>query len=152
MNKKESNVLVVLIFIIFIALFAITMGSAFIRRGNTIIEQEQKIQKLNREIGEYQATEDFYWDFVDLLDEVYDGKVKEAVLEERVYWLKYLSELQEENVTQEYYELYVNQLKDDMELLAEVIVDYYEDTDQSMTLEEYTAKNYPALYDRIMGY
>lgn len=152
MNKKESNVLVVLIFIIFIALFAITMGSAFIRRGNTIIEQEQKIQELNREIGEYQATEDFYWDFVDLLDEVYDGKVKVAVLEERVHWLKYLDELRDDYVTQEYYELYVNQLKDDMESFAEVIVDYYEDTDQSMTLEEYTAQNYPALYERILGY
>ena len=90
---------------------------------------------------------------MDLLDEVYIGKeLNEAVLEERVHWLKYLDELRDDYVTQEYYELYVNQLKDDMELLAEVIVDYYEDTDQSMTLEEYTAQNYPALYERILGY
>jgi hypothetical protein len=120
---------------------------------NEIIDiQEQKIQDLNREIGEYQATKDFYWDFENLLEEFYDVKVKEAVLEERVHWLKYLDELRDDYVTQEYYELYVNQLKDDMELLVEVIVDYYEDTDQNMTLETYIAQNYPALYERILGY
>ena len=143
MNKKESNVLVILIFIIFIALFAITMGSAFIRRGNTIIEQERKIQELNREIGEYQAMDSFWEEYMDLLDEIYQGKINEAVLEERVYWLQY---------TNIYDEDYVQQMYDDFEDFFEVIIEYYEDTDQSMTLEEYTAQNYPALYERILGY
>jgi len=139
------------VILISIVLIVITF-SLNVRLKQEREELKDKIQELNREIGEYQATEDFYWDFVDLLDEVYDGKVKKAVLEERVHWLKYLDELRDDYVTQKYYELYVNQLKDDMELLAEVIVDYYEDTDQSMTLEEYTAQNYPALYERILGY
>ena len=149
--KKMERIIPIMSTIVFIV-FTVFVGVRVDQKNEIIDIQEQKIQDLNREIGEYQATEDFDWDFVDLLDEVYDGKVKEAVLEERVHWLKYLNELRDDYVTQEYYELYVNQLKDDMELLAEVIVDYYEDTDQSMTLEEYTAQNYPALYERILGY
>ena len=151
MKDETVGIIALLVLLFLIA------SSAFLLIQNFRLKQEEKnlndmITHLNKKIGEYQATEDFYWDFMNLLDEVYDSKVKEAVLEERVYWLKYLSELQEENVTQEYYKLYVNQLKDDMELLVEVIVDYYEDTNQSVTLEEYTAQNYPALYERILGY
>ena len=143
---------VILIFIVLIVITFSLMSQQNVRLKQEREELKDKIQELNREIGEYQAMEDFYWEFTDLLDEIYQGKINEAVLNERVHWLKYLDELRDDYVTQEYYELYVNQLKDDMELFAEVIVDYYEDTDQSMTLEEYTAQNYPALYDRIMSY
>lgn len=149
--KKMEWIIPIMSAIVFIV-FTVFVGVRVDQKNEIIDIQEQKIQDLNREIGEYQAMDSFWEEYMDLLDEVYDGKVKEAVLEERVHWLKYLDELRDDYVTQEYYKLYVNQLKDDMELLAEVIVDYYEDTDQSMTLEEYTAQNYPALYDRIMGY
>ena len=149
--KKMEWIIPIMSTIVFIV-FTVFVGVRVDQKNEIIDIQEQKIQDLNREIGEYQATEDFYWDFVDLLDEVYEGKVKVAVLEERVHWLKYLDELRDDYVNQEYYEFYVNQLKDDMELLAEVIVDYYEDTDQSMTLEQYTAQNYPALYERLLDY
>lgn len=149
--KKMEWIIPIMSAIVFIV-FTVFVGVRVDQKNEIIDIQKQKIQELNREIGEYQTMDSFWEEYMGLLDEVYDGKVKVAVLEERVHWLKYLDELRDDYVTQEYYEFYVNQLKDDMELLAEVIVDYYEDTDQSMTLEEYTAQNYPALYDRIMGY
>ena len=148
---KLGDWIIIALMVVIIAGFGIsTQQNVNLRQEREELKNE--IQELNREIGEYQAMEDFYWEFTDLLDEIYQGKINEAVLNERVHWLKYLDELRDDYVTQEYYELYVNQLKDDMELFAEVIVDYYEDTDQSMTLEEYTAQNYPALYERLLDY
>ena len=80
------------IFSIFIISFVIAFG--LISQQNVRLKQERQelkdeIQELNREIGEYQAMNSFWEDYIDLLDEIYQGKINEAVLEERIYWLQY---------------------------------------------------------------
>ena len=140
--KKTEWIIPIMSAIAFIV-FTVFVGVRVDQKNEIIDIQEQKIQELNREIGEYQAMDSFWEEYMDLLDEIYQGKINEAVLEERVYWLQY---------TKIYDEDYVQQMYDDFEEFFEVIIEYYEDTDQSMTLEEYTAQNYPALYERILGY
>ena len=129
-----------------IVLFIIAFG--LISQQNVRLKQERQelrneIQQLNREIGEYRAMDSFWEEYMDLLDEIYQGKINEAVLEERVYWLQY---------TNIYDEDYVQQMYDDFEDLLEVFIEYYETTNQEVSLEQYVAQNYPALYKRILGY
>lgn len=134
---------------IVIVVFVMTFG--LVSQQNVRLKQERqelkdKIQELNREIGEYQAMNSFWEDYMDLLDEIYQGKINEAVLEERLYWLEY------NNI---YEDDYVQQMYNTFEDLIEVMIEYYEITTQEVSLETYVAQNYPSLYDRVnrlMGY
>lgn len=152
MSKITKSDLIVLAILLFIVVgFGVSATQNMKLRG----EQQElvnEIQELNREIVEYQAMEDFYWDFAELLDKIYDGKIKEAVLIERVYWLKQIAELQEGINKTEYYELYIRQIQDDMDALLTITIRYYETTNQEVTLEEYIATNYPELYERLLEY
>jgi hypothetical protein len=130
-------------FAIAFIVFTVFVGVRVDQKNEIIDIQEQKIQDLNREIGEYQAMDSFWEEYMDLLDEIYRGKINEAVLNERVKWLEY------NNI---YDEDYVQQMNDDFEELIDVVIEYYETTNQSISLEVYVAQNYPALYDRIMSY
>ena len=140
--KKMEWIIPIMSAIVFIV-FTVFVGVRVDQKNEIIDIQEQKIQDLNREIGEYQAMDSFWEEYMDLLDEIYQGKINEAVLEERVYWLQY---------TNIYDEDYVQQMYDDFEDLLEVFIEYYETTNQEVSLDMYVAQNYPALYDRIMGY
>ena len=126
-----------------IVLFIIVFG--LLSQHNVRLKQERQelkdeIQELNREIGEYQAMDSFWEDYMDLLDEIYQGKINEAVLEERIYWLDYNNGYEED---------YVQQMYDTFEDLIEVMIEYYETTTQEVSLETYVAQNYPSLYDRV---
>src|SRR5690554_3578300 len=99
---------------IFIILFIITFG--LLLRQNVILKQERQ---------ELKAMNSFWEDYMDLLDEIYQGKINEAVLEERIYWLEY------NNV---YDEDYVQQMYDTFENLIEVMIEYYETTTQEVSL------------------
>lgn len=126
-----------------IVLFIIAFG--LLSQQNVRLKQERQelkdeIQELNREIGEYQAMDSFWEDYIDLLDEIYQGKINEAVLEERIYWLEYHNGYEED---------YVQQMYDTFEDLIEVMIEYYETTTQEVSLETYVAQNYPVLYDRV---
>ena len=59
-----------------------------------VTKQEQEIAELNQTVGEYEAMDSFWEEYIDLLDEIYQGKINEAVLEERV---KQLENSQNEN-------------------------------------------------------
>ena len=50
--------------------------------------QQSKIEELNQEVGEYRMNEAWFEEYVDVLEEIYKGKINEAVLEERIYWLE----------------------------------------------------------------
>ena len=136
-----GNVIISIAFVLFIIAFVL------IAQQNERLKQERQelkdeIQELNREIGELQAMDSFWEEYIDLLDEIYQGKINEAVLQERVKWLE---EYQGPIVSQQ-------QMYDDFEELIEIIIYYYEHTDQVVALETYVETNYPALYDRIMRY
>ena len=66
-----------------------------------MIRQEQEIAELNQTIGEYRINEEWFEDYIDLLDEIYQGKINEAILEERV---KQLENSQNENVPIDIYD------------------------------------------------
>jgi len=46
----------------------------------------------------------------------------------------------------------VEQMVSDYEHALNITVEYYEETDQSQTLDDYVQENYPELYNRIMTY
>jgi len=140
---KKMEWIIPIMFAIAFIVFTVFVGVRVDQKNEIIDIQEQKIQDLNREIGEYQAMDSFWEEYMDLLDEIYRGKINEAVLNERVKWLEY------NNI---YDEDYVQQMNDDFEELIDVVIEYYETTNQSISLEVYVAQNYPALYDRIMSY
>lgn len=60
---------------------------AVVSSNRTIHSKNERIEELNREIGEYQAMESFWEEHIDLIEYIYEGKINEAVLEERVKWL-----------------------------------------------------------------
>ena len=132
---------------IFITIFALlTVIVGFTSQQNVRLKQEREelkneIQELNREIGEYEAMDSFWEDYIDLLDEIYQGKINEAVLQERVKWL-------EQKETQ----IDTQQMYDDFEELIDIIIYYYEETNMLIDVETYVEINYPDLYERIMGY
>jgi uncharacterized coiled-coil protein SlyX len=66
-----------------------------------VTKQEQEIAELNQTIGEYRINEEWFEEYFDLLEEVYKGKINEAVLEERVKWLE---NAQNENVPIDIYD------------------------------------------------
>lgn len=46
----------------------------------------------------------------------------------------------------------VEQIVSDFEHALNITIEYYEETDQSQTLDSYVQENYPELYNRIMTY
>lgn len=139
--KKVEWIIPIISVIVFIV-FATFVGVRVEQKNEIITIQEEKIEKLQREIGEYQAMDSFWEEYMTLLDEIYQGKINEAVLQERVEWLEHYHE---PTVSQQ-------QMYDDFEELIEIIIYYYENTDQTVELETYVETNYPELYERIMGY
>lgn len=140
-NKIElSLILVIILFLI----LSMALG-----RNKTILSQRKHIEDLNREIGEYQAMESFLEDYIDLIGDIYEGKINEAVLEERVKWLE---NAKNENIPSNIYDDYIYQLLEDFDDAIEIIIYYYENTDQVVDLITYIATNYPALYARLLSY
>jgi len=133
------DVIISTVIVLFVIAFAVlSQQNVRVKQENQKLKDE--IQELNREIGEYQVMDSFWEDYIDLLDEIYEGKINEAVLEERIYWLE----------SNDVYEGdYVQQMYDTFEDLIEVMIEYYETTAQEVSLEAYVARNYPALYDRV---
>ena len=138
----------------FIVLFIIMFG--FVVNQNVRLKQERqelkdKIQELNREIGEYRAMDSFWEDYMDLLDEIYQGKINEAVLEERVKWLEYNNIYDEGNKIEDLQEQIEMQ-----SLYYELKMDYYEErygVDLDATPEDfelYLYDNYRELYDYLV--
>lgn len=56
--------------------------------ARVIKRQQAKIEELNQTIGEYEMNEAWFEEYVDMLEDIYEGKINEAVLEERIYWLE----------------------------------------------------------------
>lgn len=145
-NKIDLSAIIGIILIIILStVFAVV----FISLNKTIHSKNEHIKDLNREIGEYQAMESFWEDYIDLIGDIYEGKINEAVLEERVKWLE---NAKNENIPSNIYDDYVYQLLEDFDDAIEIIVYYYENTDQVVDLTTYIATNYPALYARLLSY
>ena len=86
MNNKINKSLIIGIVGLLILLVLSTF--AVVSSNRTIHSKNEHIKNLNREIGEYQAMESFWEDYIDLMVDIYEGKIREAVLEERVKWLE----------------------------------------------------------------
>lgn len=95
--KKGYWILNIIYASIFIVALLLLFQNMNLRKTNQ--EYANRNDELNREIGEYKAMEDFYWEYTKLLDEIYRGKINEAVLEERIKWLEQYTEWLEERET-----------------------------------------------------
>ena len=146
---KNKLVLSLTIVIIWLLILSIVFAGVIINHNKTIHSKNEQIKDLNREIGEYKAMDSFWEDYIDLIEDIYEGKINEAVLEERVKWLE---NTKNENIPSNIYDDYVYQLLEDFDDAIEIIIYYYENTDQAVDLITYIATNYPALYARLLSY
>lgn len=106
-----------------------------------IIDVVEEIARLEAKIEWLENLEDYY-------DEIYERDVEIARLEAKVAFLEnmYLP-------SEEYYsDDYVNQILEDFDDAIEIIIHYYENTDQVVDLVTYIEINYPALYARLLSY
>ena len=117
-----------------------------------MLRQELEIAELNQTIGEYKINEEWFEDYIDLIVEIYEGKINEAVLKERVKQLENAKNEKPPQYIYDVYEDYVNQIIDDLDDAIEITIHYYENTDQVVDLVTFIATNYPALYERLLSY
>ena len=136
---------------ILIVLTLLVIAFSLITKENVRLKQER--QELKDEIQtQYQYSgqlqNDLAWmdDYIDLIVEIYEGKINEAVLEERV------KHLENGNMPRDNYNAYVNRILADFDDALEITIYYYEHTDQVVDLVTYIATNYPALYSRLVNY
>ena len=153
MRKYWETIIVWAILVVGVAL-ATGIGYLFAVRV-----YEPKINKLENEIQtQYQYNgqlqNDLAWmdDYIDLVEEIYEGKITEAVLEERVKQLENAKNEKLPNGIYDYYDDYINQIIDDLDDAVEITIYYYENTDQAVDLITYIALNYPTLYQRLLSY
>lgn len=97
--------------------------------------------ELNQEIGEYESTVEWLEDYLDLLDEIYAGKINEAVLEERIEWL----EKEKQDLTFNFE--YAKQMWDDFEIAVDELYGY-----TGLDFDNYFSFKYPDVYARLEQY
>lgn len=135
----------------------LVIAFSLITQENVRVKQERQelkyeIQELNRDIGQFQNDLAWMEDYLELIEEIYKGKINEAILKERV---KQLENAKNEKLTNDiynYYYDYINQLLYDFDDALEITIYYFENTDQEVDLATYIATNYPALYSRLVNY
>lgn len=105
MSKKDF--MEVIWFLVTLALVVSVgfIGGLYIS-SRVIKRQQAQIDSLNQTIGEYEINEEWFDDYVDVLEDIYEGKINEAVLEERIYWLERDNTFNDNN-TDDYYLLEV---------------------------------------------
>lgn len=69
-NKSLIIGIVGLLILLVLSTFAVVSSN------RTIHSKNEQIKDLNREIGEYQAMESFLEDYIDLIAEIYEGKIR----------------------------------------------------------------------------
>lgn len=98
-----------------------------------------KVEKENIElreaVAEYQVSEDWFDDYLDVMEAIYESKMNEAVLEERIKWLERTETINPQ------------QMYDDFELVIGEL-DAYSGVDFSFYFEN----KYPEVYARIEQY
>ncbi len=114
---------------------------------------EPKLNKLEYEIkdnyyyiGKLESDLEWMDDYMELVEEIYEGKITEAVLKERV------KQLENAKLPNDTHDDYVNQILEDFDDAIEIIIHYYENTDQVVDLVTYIELNYPRLYQRLLSY
>ena len=99
MKKINFWDLILVLSVVIMFFFLVFVVEQNIKLGKERDELLEVVNELNREIGEYGMITDFWEDYIDLLDEIYQGKINEAVLEERLYWYEQYIEAIEEYET-----------------------------------------------------
>ena len=112
MKKINFWDLILVLSVVIMFVFLVFVVEQNIKLGKERDELLEVVNELNREIGEYGTITDFWEDYIDLLDEIYQGKINEAVLEERLYWYEQYIEAIEE------YETKI------IETISEMVTDY----------------------------
>lgn len=87
-NKINKSLIIGIVGLLGLLVLLVLSTFAVVTSNQTIHSKNEQIKELNREIGEYQAMESFWEDYIDLIGDIYEGKINEAVLEERVKWLE----------------------------------------------------------------
>jgi len=111
-----------------------------------VSKQEQEIAELNQTVGEYEAMDSFWEEYIDLLDEIYQGKINEAVLEERV------KRLEEKSFDDKFDKEFYIQLIEDIG----IYIEEFESTEWKLSgyinFDEWFEMHYPEVSERIKMY
>ena len=147
MRKYWETIIVWAILVVGVALAA-GIGYLFAVRvyEPKLNKLENEIQSQHHYIGKLENDLEWMDDYIDLIEEIYEGKITEAVLKERV------KQLENAKLPNDIHDDYVNQILEDFDDAIEIIIHYYENTDQVVDLVTYIALNYPKLYQRLLSY
>lgn len=138
----EIGIIAILAFLVSILFLQVLTVRKTIDENNQL---KQKVDYLNQEIGLYENNEEWFEDYIELIEEIYEGKINEAVLEERIYWLE------KDNIN--YYDAeFVETLMDDVETFTEYLISYVKLNGTDNGFEAWLIKNDKPLYDKMMYY
>lgn len=104
----EISIVAIFAFLVSILFFQVLTVRKTIDENNQL---QQKVDYLNQTIGEYRNNEEWLEDYIDVLEDIYEGKINEAVLEERIYWLERDNTFNENNVDGYYLLEVVNRIR-----------------------------------------
>lgn len=97
MTKKDwLDALQILVLLSVVTCIGFALGLVGHAKWNN--NKDREIAELNQTIGEYKINEEWFYDYVDVLEEIYEGKINEAVLEERIYWLERDNTFNDDNI------------------------------------------------------
>jgi len=140
-RKKQMTNKLKLFLVITGILFMFLITTKYYQAISLNKELYQDNLELNQEIGEYEATVEWLEDYLDLLDEIYAGKINEAILKERIEWLE------KENQDLIFDFEYAKQMWDDFEIVADELYGY-----TGLDFENYFSFKYPDVYARVEHY
>lgn len=145
MNKKVQGLVEWLIsFVVFLlAILLIVCVAKYVEVAKINEELYQDNLDLEFENVEWEITMEWMDDYVDLLDDIYRGKINEAVLEERIKWL----EKEIENSQFDYD--YAKQMFEDFVITIEAAEDFGAVNNDFIT---YFEEHYPNVWERMLQY
>ena len=108
-------------------------------------ELKNDIEYLESRIEVYENNEEWFEDYIEILEYMWEKEVEIEVAKERIVWLNKYKE------SSEYNKAYADQMYDDLETYLNAIVDYVEQNGNLDDFNNYFSTNYKEVYGRILN-
>lgn len=108
-------------------------------------ELKNEIEYLDSRVELYENDEEWFEDYIEILEYMWEKEVEIEVAKERIVWLNKYKE------TSEFNKEYADQMYDDLEIYLGAIVAYVEVHGNLDDFNNYFLTNYKEVYDRILN-
>lgn len=140
---KEVCIIAIPTLLITVLFMQVVAARGVVKVNNGLKEE---IEYLESRIELYENNEEWFDDYIDMIEEIYEREVEINVLEERIYWLNKYKENSDFDKT------YADQMFSDFEVVIEAMFDYIKVNGNLDNFEEYFLSNHNEVYNRINGY